>query len=259
MRSIAIVAVMLLGGMAACPRAEANTPASGAPAASAASPAEPAAPATPPEAAPAPGAESAEPAQAAAADPPRPLPPSLIARVNLTTQQMTVHANGKLIHAWKISSGRDGYDTPVGTFKPDWMAKLWLSRQYDDAPMPHAVFFKDGAAIHATTAVGALGSPASHGCVRLAPANAETFYKLVARHGLAMTRIAVSGKAPSRPEPAVARRERPGVAYAYRAPSGSVYRPAAYGYPAYAVAPSAHYYSPYRSVVVPSRVYGGRY
>jgi hypothetical protein len=77
--------------------------------------------------------------------------------------------------------------------------------------MPHSVFFKGGAAIHATTSLGRLGTAASHGCVRLAPANAETFYKLVSKHGLAMTRVVVTGKAPVY-EDRIARSQQPRVA-----------------------------------------------
>jgi lipoprotein-anchoring transpeptidase ErfK/SrfK len=128
---------------------------------------------------------------------------TLTARVNLSTQTMTVNVHGKPTHTFKISSGREGFITPRGTFTPGWMAKMWYSRQYDDAPMPHAVFFNSGIATHATTATGMLGRPASHGCVRLSPANAETFYKLVSRHGLKQTRIIVDGRTPA---PAIARR-----------------------------------------------------
>ena len=60
----------------------------------------------------------------------------------------------------------------TGTFQPQWTSRMWYSRQYELAPMPHAVFFHRGTAFHGTSAVGLLGRPASHGCVRLAPANA---------------------------------------------------------------------------------------
>ena len=153
------------------------------------------------------GEPAAPAAEATPAEPPKPVVPTLIARVNLTTQTMVVEVNGKPTHTWKISSGAAGYATPVGTFKPDWMAKMWYSRQYDNAPMPHAVFFKGGAAIHATTSIGRLGTAASHGCVRLAPGNAETFFKLVGRHGLAMTRVVVTGRAQVY-EDRIARRDR---------------------------------------------------
>jgi lipoprotein-anchoring transpeptidase ErfK/SrfK len=128
--------------------------------------------------------------------PPKPVV-TLQAKVDLGRQTLTVSERGKAVGTWKISSGVSAeFATPRGLFKPEWSAKMWFSKKYDDAPMPHAVFFKSGAAIHATQAVGRLGTPASHGCVRLSPANAETFYKLVQRHGLVHTQIHVFGDAP---------------------------------------------------------------
>jgi lipoprotein-anchoring transpeptidase ErfK/SrfK len=106
---------------------------------------------------------------------------------------MTVAENGISLHTWQISSARYGYRTPAGTFRPTWMTKMWYSRQYDLAPMPHAIFFHKGVAIHGTYATRALGNPASHGCVRLALANAATLFKLVSRHGKERTEIVVHG------------------------------------------------------------------
>jgi lipoprotein-anchoring transpeptidase ErfK/SrfK len=142
------------------------------------------------------GTATPEPAAAATAEKPKPLPPTLIARINLTTQTMVVQAGNKTLHTWKVSSGAPGYATPPGTFKPGWMAKMWNSRQYDDAPMPHSVFFNGGIAVHATTSVHNLGRAASHGCVRLAPGNAAQFFKMVSSHSLARTRIIVHGQQP---------------------------------------------------------------
>ena len=64
------------------------------------------------------------------------------------------------------------------------MNEIWYSKQWDNAPMPHAVFFtKEGHAIHGTNEVRRLGKPASHGCVRLSPQNATTLYALVEENG----------------------------------------------------------------------------
>lgn len=119
--------------------------------------------------------------------------PTLTVDIDLSSQRMTVSENGSQKYTWAISSARAGYRTPTGTFKPTWMSKMWYSRQYDMAPMPHSVFFSGGVAIHATQQVGMLGNPASHGCIRLAPRNAATFYALVNKHGKELTRIAVRG------------------------------------------------------------------
>ena len=58
--------------------------------------------------------------------------------------------------------------------------------------MPFAVFFTGGYAVHATDAVTRLGKPASHGCVRLAPENAATFFKLVSTYGKGNTKIVIT-------------------------------------------------------------------
>lgn len=128
---------------------------------------------------------------------PNKLMPTLHARIDLTQQRMTVSADGKTLHSWKISSGRDGYETPTGTFRPQWMARDWHSRKYDMAPMPYSVFFNGGIATHGTTAIGRLGRPASHGCIRLKTPNARRFYNLVRKHGKTRTRISVVGTTPA--------------------------------------------------------------
>jgi L,D-transpeptidase catalytic domain len=156
------------------------------------------------------GGANAAPAAVIAEKPPAPKPivVTLSADVNLTTQQLTVSSGGKTLHVWPISSGVREFATPTGSFRPQWMAKMWFSKQYDDAPMPHSVFFNGGIATHATQSVGRLGNPASHGCIRLAPAAAATFYGLVQKHGLLATRIVVRGTPKFRDELA-AKRQRP--------------------------------------------------
>lgn len=145
------------------------------------------------------------PAAQAPSPPPAPLPPTLVAKINLTSQRMEVSVDGKSRHTWAISSGRSGYLTPRGKFRVQWTARIWHSRKYDLAPMPHSVFFNGGIAVHGTSSVGLLGQPASHGCVRLAPGNAAQFYGLVQKHGHARTQITVVG---TTPEQRIARRTR---------------------------------------------------
>lgn len=128
---------------------------------------------------------------------PTPARPTLRASINLSSQRMTVIENGQTKYTWKISSGRGGYHTPTGTYRPQWMTRMHYSKKYDNAPMPHSVFFHKGFAIHATYSTGALGRPASHGCIRLSPSHAKTFYSLVSKHGKARTRIAITGSTPA--------------------------------------------------------------
>ncbi|MGL4396319.1 MAG: L,D-transpeptidase [Hyphomicrobium sp.] len=112
--------------------------------------------------------------------------------VDLGSQTMNVYVNGYHEHAWPVSSGARGHATPAGNYRVRRMERVWYSTIYDNAPMPHAIFFRGGYAIHGTNHVGRLGRPASHGCIRLAPSHAARLYSLVANHGPARTRIRIT-------------------------------------------------------------------
>jgi lipoprotein-anchoring transpeptidase ErfK/SrfK len=126
-----------------------------------------------------------------------PNPKQLLVNIDKSTQEATVFVDGVEQYNWKVSTGKPGFVTPSGTYTATSMNKIWYSKEWDNAPMPHAVFFmKDGHAIHGTTEVKNLGKPASHGCVRLAPENAAILYELVKQNGLANTQVVLSGETP---------------------------------------------------------------
>ena len=116
---------------------------------------------------------------------------SLEARIDVSTQTMTVSQYGRVIYNWPVSTARPGYVTPRGTYRPQSLHRMWYSRKYEMSPMPYSVFFRGGYAIHGTNYVKSLGRPASHGCVRLHTANAATFYSMVQDVGPGNTRIYV--------------------------------------------------------------------
>jgi hypothetical protein len=113
--------------------------------------------------------------------------------IDLTSQSMHVASDSGESYDWPISSGRAGHLTPHGAFRPIALYPMVHSAKYDNAPMPHSIFFLSQYAIHGTNAVGSLGRPASHGCIRLAPGNAATLYNLVREEGAT---IRISGDAP---------------------------------------------------------------
>lgn len=108
-------------------------------------------------------------------------------RIDLSTQRMQV-VNGKgESYSWAISSGRMGYITPRGVYRPYSLRRMHYSRKYDNAPMPYSIFFRGGYAIHGTGAVGMLGRPASHGCIRLSTGNAAKLFAMVKQEGATIT------------------------------------------------------------------------
>ena len=129
--------------------------------------------------------------EAAVPAPEEPSVPKVVARIDLSDQTMTVYVEEKLAHVFKVSTGRRGYGTPTGQWAAQWLSPRHRSKKYHNAPMPWSVFFHGGYAVHGTTDVRRLGRPASHGCVRLLPANAKIFYKLVQANGKENTLVSV--------------------------------------------------------------------
>ncbi len=155
--------------------------------------------------------------------------------VNKSTQQMSVTVDGVPRYRFAVSTGRAGYGTPNGTYHPQRLAASWFSKLYYNSPMPHSIFFHGGYAIHGSYEINRLGGPASHGCIRLHPANAAALFALVKAEGMAATTIVVSGSNPvlaNSPTPSPRRYgawERPSSEDRYRPddgqPSGYFWRP----------------------------------
>lgn len=117
---------------------------------------------------------------------------SIRVSIDISSQRMKVYVNGRLRHVWRVSTGRRGYATPTGSFRPTRLERKWYSRKYNWSPMPHSIFFIGGVAIHGSYYIRQLGRRASHGCVRLAPRNAARLFSMVRRHGPRRTRIVVT-------------------------------------------------------------------
>ena len=114
--------------------------------------------------------------------------------VDKNAQLMTVAVDGVERYQWPVSTGIPSHETPNGSFRTFRMEEDHYSKEFDDAPMPHSIFFtKIGHAIHGTDSEGRLGSPASHGCVRLSRANASTLYALVEKDGVLNTTVTLTG------------------------------------------------------------------
>ncbi len=114
----------------------------------------------------------------------------VVVRVSKSRQTMYVYVDGYLEHIWPVSTARDGYSTPSGVYTPTGFDPYHRSSKYHNSPMPYSIFFHGGYAIHGSYDLYHLGSPASHGCIRLHPENASELYGLV--RGSGGTRIIVS-------------------------------------------------------------------
>jgi lipoprotein-anchoring transpeptidase ErfK/SrfK len=122
----------------------------------------------------------------------KPAQADVVVQIDNSSQRMAVSVDGATRYSWPVSTGRNGYGTPSGVFQPQSMHRRYFSRKYYNSPMPNAIFFYYGFAIHGTNDIGRLGGPASHGCVRLHPSHAVALFALVQRNGPRNTRIEIN-------------------------------------------------------------------
>jgi lipoprotein-anchoring transpeptidase ErfK/SrfK len=107
---------------------------------------------------------------------------SVIAVASTKKHKTQIYVNGKLKYNWNISSGKPGDDTPNGSYLTiEKENPVEMKGPGYDLSVPWSVRFTySGDYYHdAYWSVGEQGfQNVSHGCVNLAPANAETYYKL---------------------------------------------------------------------------------
>src|SRR5271169_6085708 len=164
----------------------------------------------------------------------------ILINIDKSTQHMTVDVDGARRYDWPVSTGRPGYDTPSGDFKPNRMDADHFSQEWDNAPMPHAIFIDlKGHAIHGFFDVKHLGLPVSHGCIRLSPDHAATLFDLVKQQTMANTKVVITGRTPNGDNGPVARSRLPmnetvsAGQLMTIAPDGSQQPAQPYGQPAY--------------------------
>ncbi|MGG7518059.1 L,D-transpeptidase family protein [Allorhizobium undicola] len=99
--------------------------------------------------------------------------------VSKQTQSLTVYEDGKAVSQSRVSTGKEGHDTPSGIFSVIQKAKYHESNLYSNAPMPWMQRLTwSGIALHESSSVP--NFPASHGCVRLPSEFARKLYGMTA-------------------------------------------------------------------------------
>ena len=134
----------------------------------------------------------------------------ILISIDKTSQSMSVTVDGAPRYIWPVSTGRPGYATPSGSYKVNRLDADHFSQEWDNAPMPHTMFFDlHGHAIHGFFDVKHLGLAVSHGCVRLSPEHAATLFDLVKAEGMANASVIVAGRTPGGENGPVARSHLP--------------------------------------------------
>jgi lipoprotein-anchoring transpeptidase ErfK/SrfK len=125
----------------------------------------------------------------------------LILKANVTARILIVQRGDSTLKTFAVSVGKDGYPTPVGSFRikkiiwnPSWRpppgadwAKGKTAKGPGEPGNPMKVvkiFFQEpDYYIHGTDDVESLGSAASHGCLRMDPTEVADLAKTIMEHG----------------------------------------------------------------------------
>lgn len=116
---------------------------------------------------------------------------TVVAKVDVSEQVMNVYSNGQLAYTWSVSTARQGKHTPRGSYSANFLSRHHKSSLYNNAPMPHSIFFRGNYAIHGTNQISKLGRPASAGCIRLHPDHAAVLFQMTRNVGLNNMKIVV--------------------------------------------------------------------
>ena len=120
--------------------------------------------------------------------------------VDLSERKLRVYHGGEVVNTFEVAVGTDEHPTPEGSFRisriiwnPAWVPpnSEWAEGESraapddPDNPMVGAkLFFKyPDYYIHGTDAAHSLGTAASHGCIRMDPADVESLGEFIQEHG----------------------------------------------------------------------------
>ncbi|KKQ80080.1 MAG: ErfK/YbiS/YcfS/YnhG family protein [Parcubacteria group bacterium GW2011_GWC2_38_7] len=106
-------------------------------------------------------------------------------KVDVSEQRLYAYDRGKLIKTFLISSGRKGFDTPIGKFtvfkKRPLVRMSWFygennPNNYDLPNVPSVLFFKGPYTLHGAYWHHNWGHRMSHGCVNISIENSKWLY-----------------------------------------------------------------------------------
>jgi hypothetical protein len=104
--------------------------------------------------------------------------------VNLTEQTLVAYEGDQPVFATVITSGKEGYDTPTGTYRVGHKyVSIRMSGDdpvegvYDVDEVPWTMYYFGGYALHGAYWHDGFGRVRSHGCTNIAPADARWLYR----------------------------------------------------------------------------------
>ena len=117
---------------------------------------------------------------------------SLYIRIHIYKQIMKVYKDGRLLYKWAVSTGRKGYETPLGTYRPIFIRESYNSRVCNRLFLKNVIFLKNDLAIFGAGTDRPLKRGDAYRCIKLGNRNSKKLYNLVQQYGKRRVKVRIT-------------------------------------------------------------------
>ena len=117
---------------------------------------------------------------------------SLYIKIGIFRQVMRVYRENRLVYKWPVSTGRSGFETPLGTYRPIFIRENYNSRVCNRMFLKNVIFLKNDLAIFGASTDRPLKRADAYRCIKLGKRNSKKLYNLVQQYGKRRVKIKIT-------------------------------------------------------------------
>ncbi|SFV63235.1 Mll1184 protein [hydrothermal vent metagenome] len=117
---------------------------------------------------------------------------SLYIKVEIYRQVMKVYRENRLVYKWPVSTGRKGFETPLGSYRPIFIRENYNSKVCNRLFLKNVIFLKNDLAIFGANTDRPLKRGDAYRCIKLGNSNSKKLYNLVQQYGKRRVKIRIT-------------------------------------------------------------------
>ena len=117
---------------------------------------------------------------------------SLYIKIGIYHQVMRVYKDHRLIYKWAVSTGKRGFETPLGVYRPIFIRENYSSRVCNRLFLKNVIFLKNNLAIFGASTDRPLKRGDTYRCIKLGNRNSKKLYNLVRQYGRRRVKVNIT-------------------------------------------------------------------
>jgi len=117
---------------------------------------------------------------------------SLYIKIGIFRQVMRVYRENRLVYKWPVSTGRSGFETPLGTYRPIFIRENYNSRVCNRMFLKNVIFLKNDLAIFGASTDRPLKRGDAYRCIKMGKRNSKKLYNLIQQYGKRRVKIKIT-------------------------------------------------------------------